>query len=282
MGDGVISFVSHFQCYILRAETNSERTERMTENNIYDSETERLDKINERLSLIQLKKGLTFGTDSYFLAAFSHAKPGGVCVELGGGTGVVSLLAAARNKFKTVYSVEIQEYFASLIKRNAVLNDLCDSVIPICRDVRELTAADVGGECDSVISNPPYMKQLSGKQNDSPEMNTARREENGGIYEFCSCAKRLLRHGGYFTVVYRPNRAAELFYSMKVCGIEPKRAVMLYPTVASKPCLILVEGKKGASEGIVFSRPLIIYKNDREYTDDMQAVYDNFSLEHMF
>lgn len=127
-------------------------------------------------------------------------------------------------KYKKIYSVEIQEYFASLISRNARLNKLEGSIIPMYRDIRELTKDDVGGECDSVVSNPPYMKAESGKQNDATEMNTARREENGGIDEFCSCAARLLKFGGYFTVVYRPERMAELFYSMKQSGIEPKES----------------------------------------------------------
>ena len=129
------------------------------------------------------------------------------------------------------------------------------------------------------------MRQNSGRDNASPEMNAARREENGGIADFSSCAARLLKHGGYFTSVYLPARAAELIYSMKSASLEPKRIVMVYPTAVSKPCLMLVEAKKGAAEGVVFSRPLIIYRNgggESEYTADMQAVYDNFSLEHLF
>ncbi len=250
----------------------------------FDVESERLDEINEALSLIQLKKGLTFGTDSYLLAAFAKSKPRGSCVELGGGTGVVSLLAASRKKFKKIYCAEIQPYFAELIARNAALNSLSDSVIPILGDIRELGQTQTEGECDAVISNPPYMRNGSGKDNDSAEMNTARREENGGISDFCACASRLLKFGGYFTVVYRPDRMAELFHAMKENGLEPKRAVLLYPSVSSKPCLLLAEAKKGAAEGITLSRPLIIYKNGTsgEYTEDMQAVYDNFSLEHLF
>ncbi len=249
---------------------------------LFDTETERLDEINERVSLIQLKKGLTFGTDSYLLAAFARQKRNGVCVELGGGTGVVACLAAAREKYSRIYCAEIQPYFAALIKRNAALNGLGDKIISVCADIRELERDFFGGEADVVLSNPPYMKQSSGKTNDSPEMNTARREENGTVDDFCSCAARLLKFGGYFTVVYRPDRSAELLYSMKKNGIEPKRQVLLYPTVKSKPCLMLVEGKKGAGEGLSFARPLIIYGEGGKYTDDMQAVYDNFSLEHLF
>lgn len=251
---------------------------------LYDQATERLDEINENLSLIQLKTGLTFGTDSYLLAAFARTQKNGVCVEFGGGTGVVSLLAASREKYSIIYAAEIQPYFASLISRNAEMNGLSDKVKPILGDVRDLTPALFGGEVHSVVSNPPYMKTSSGLDNATPEMNTARREENGTIDDFAASAARLLRFGGYFTLVYRPDRLADLIFALKNNKLEPKRIVTIYPTTESKPCLVLVEAKKGASAGLVMSRPLIIYKSKgcTEYTDDMQAVYDNFSLEHLF
>ena len=96
---------------------------------LFDPSVERLDEINENLRLIQLKKGLTFGTDSYLLAAFARPKTKGICVELGGGTGVVSLLAASKNKYSKIFSAELQQYFASLITRNAKLNSLDDRVL---------------------------------------------------------------------------------------------------------------------------------------------------------
>ena len=251
---------------------------------LYDDKTERLDAINESLSLIQLKKGLTFGTDSYLLSAFARTQKKGVCVELGGGTGVVSLLCASKEKYAKIYSVEIQQYFAGLIGRNARLNLLDGTVIPLCKDVRELTHGDIGGECDAVLSNPPYMKKGSGITNASDEMNTARREENGTVADFCAAASALLRFGGYFSVVYRPDRMAELICAMRASGMEPKKLVTVYPTTADKPCLILVEAKKGASEGLVCSRPLIIYedKASSRYTADMAKIYEEFSLEHLF
>lgn len=256
----------------------------MTEQNLFDQATERLDRINENLSLIQLKTGLTFGTDSYLLAAFAKAQKNGVCVELGGGTGVVSLLAASRGKFSLIHCAEIQPYFADLIKRNVQMNGLDDKVKSILSDVRELSPTTFGGEVHSVMSNPPYMRTSSGFDNCTVEMNTARREENGTINDFCATAARLLRFGGYFSVVYRPDRLSDLIFALKNNNLEPKRMVTIYPTTESKPCLVLIEAKKGAASGLVQSRPLIIYKskNSTEYTAEMQAVYDNFSLEHLF
>ena len=251
---------------------------------IYDPNTERLDSINENLSLIQYKEGLTFGTDSYLLAAFTRYQKSGIGVELGGGTGVVSLLAASRNRLDKIHCAEIQPYFADLIRRNAELNGLSERVIPHHADVRDLTPETFSCEVHAVFSNPPYMKPGSGRDNASPEMNTARREENGTIFDFAASARRLLRHGGYFTVVYRPDRLAELLHAMRENHLEPKRLVMVYPSVSDKPCLVLAEGKKGAAPGMVVSRPLIIYRDKAAgtYTDDMNRVYDEFSLEFLF
>ncbi len=256
----------------------------LTEKMQYDTSIERLDKINENLSLIQLKSGLTFGTDSYLLSAFARTQKNGICIELGGGTGVVSLLASSRQKYKKIYCAEIQPYFASLIKRNAEMNDLSDKIVPLCADIRDLTSSDIGVEAEAVISNPPYMNPSSGKSSDSQEMNIARRELNGTIYDFSETAARLLKFGGYFTVVYRPERFSELIYSMKQCSLEPKRAVIVYPSIDDKPCLVLAEAKKGGSAGLEFSRPLIIYENKMsgKYTPDMQKIYDTFSLDFLF
>ena len=74
---------------------------------------ERLDNINEDLSLVQLKTGLTFGTDAYLLSAF--VKSGKKGADLGAGTGVASLLCLSKNKLDFVYTVEIQERFADIV-----------------------------------------------------------------------------------------------------------------------------------------------------------------------
>ena len=122
---------------------------------IYDPNTERLDSINENLSLIQYKEGLTFGTDSYLLAAFTRYQKSGIGVELGGGTGVVSLLAASQNRLDKIHCAEIQPYFADLIRRNAELNGLSERVLPHHADVRELTPELFGCEVHAVFSNQP-------------------------------------------------------------------------------------------------------------------------------
>jgi len=245
---------------------------------------ERIDQINDSLSLIQRKGGLTFGTDAYLLAAFVRPNPNGVCCELGGGCGVIPLLCMGRNKYRHFYTAEIQEVYADVIRRNAELNGMGDKISVIHDDVRNLTPDRIDGEADAVLSNPPYMRGDSGKQNDNMEMSIARRELNGTIVDFCKTASRLLKFGGLFYVVYRPDRMAELFAALHSANLEPKRMVAVYPSHKDKPCLILVEAKKGAKPSLIQSPPLIIYsdKENGVYTPEMDRVYENCSLEFLF
>ena len=133
----------------------------MTEQPPILQQGERLDRINDDLQLIQRENGLTFGTDAYLLSAFCRTQPKGRAADLGCGTGVISLLLAARGKFARIYAVEAQEQFAALAKRNADLNGFSDTVPVLFRDVRELRAADFGGELDVIVSNPPICVRIA-------------------------------------------------------------------------------------------------------------------------
>lgn len=238
---------------------------------------ERLDVVNDNITLIQKKNGLTFGTDALLLAAFLRNGAKLTALDLGAGTGIISFLCAARGKFAKIFAIEAQEDFCDLIVRNAVINRMDDRVVCIHRDARELTPANLGGECDVVFTNPPYMRAGSGKTNMHDAKATARHEILGNIEDFCAAAARNLKYGGLFYAVYRPERTAELFYAMHFASIEPKRLCVVCPDSDSAPSLILVEGKKGAAPGILFEKPLFLYADETHttYTREMQYIYDN-------
>jgi len=240
--------------------------------NIFIKEDEFFTEVNDGINLIQKKDGLTFGTDALLLAAFTEKrKKGAYACEIGGGTGIVSFLCAERGNFSKIYCAEIQPEFADLIKRNAELNGFSNIVEPICADVRDLK---LEREVDIVFSNPPYMKTGSGKENPAMIKNIARRELHGGIDDFCRAAARLLKYGGDFYVVYRPERLTDLICSMRNAGLEPKKLVIVSPDRDHDPCLILVSAKKGASSSIIIPKPLYLYENG-VFTPQTQYIYDN-------
>ncbi len=226
---------------------------------------ERIDCVNDNIQLIQKKDGLTFGTDALLLAAFIRKSPSAVAFDFGAGTGILSLLLAARKKCQRIVAVEAQQQFAELISRNIRMNGLDEIISVLHADVRDLTYHDFGCEADIVFSNPPYMRAGSGKVNDHDAKSIARHEIFGGITDFCTAAAKNLKHGGQFYAVYRPERMTELFYAMRQAKIEPKRLCLVFADIFSAPSLILVEGKKGASAEIKIDRPFYIYK-DKTHT----------------
>ncbi len=255
----------------------------LSDNNI--NTDERIDNVCEGISLIQKKNGFAYGTDAVLLAAFVR-KMGkkSSAAELGAGSGIISLLCEKYEKFGKIFSVEIQDEYYDLLQRNVRYNK--SNIIPVKSDVRYLKTSDFGFEFDAVFSNPPYMKTDSGKANRDLGKNSSRHEVNGDIDAFCKSASCLLKHGGLFYCVYRPDRTVDLISGMRKYGLEPKRMTIVYPYENSRPSLILVEAKKGASSSLFLTKPFVIYNkitaaND-DITSDMKKVYTECDMDNEY
>ena len=239
-------------------------------------ENERLDYVNDDIELIQNTDGLTFGTDALLLAGYINGRYD-TATELGGGTGIISMLLLARKKVKSIDCLEIQEEYAELIGRNAVHNGFADCLKPICTDVRDYRPDK---ERELVFSNPPYMKSTSGRANLLDKKNIARHEVAGTIYDFCRAGAKMLKFGGTFAVVYRPDRLIDLIDAMRAEGLEPKRMTFVHANEKSEPSMVLIEARKGGKCGLKLTRPLLIYKNtdNKEYSEDMSYIMNEGSF----
>ena len=245
---------------------------------------ERLDAVNEKITLIQKKDGLTFGTDAYLLAAFMKAQKNAYAVELGTGTGIISILCAARGRFAHIDALEIQESFYTLADRNIALNALDDTVTAHHLDVREASPATLGREADVVFTNPPYMSIDGGARNASDRKYIARHEVCGDIGDFCAAAYRLLKHGGRFYCVYRPDRLSSLMAAMRENRLEPKVCCFVHSDESSEPSMVLISATKGGAEGLRIMPPLLMHepKTDgvqaRDMTDRAKKIYETMSF----
>lgn len=246
---------------------------------IYDGE--RIDRVNENLSLISKTDGLIFGTDAYLLAAFIRPQPSAKAVELGAGTGILSLLLSAKNRVKHIHAIEVQEDFAELADRNVKLNSLEDKIEIICSDIRNINPNDIGGEVDIVFANPPYMRTDSGKRNESDRKYIARHEVKGGIDDFCRAAYRLLKHGGKFYCVWRPDRLSELIAAMSANRLEPKVIEFVHADEKSEPSVMLVSATKGGAHGARVMPPLMLNGSGtyaKKMSERAERIYETMSF----
>ncbi len=235
--------------------------------------------INEGITLYQNEGSLAYGTDAFLLSAYVRKQTKEKAAELGAGSGVISLLLTAQKKLSHITAIEIQEKIAEIAQKNVEINGFSEKIRVVNGDARSIDAA-MKGMFGVVFSNPPYMSTTSGKLNENEADSISRHEIHGGIRDFAKGASSLLKYGGLFYCVYRPDRLPELLYACKVNDLEPKRMTLVYPTTSHVPCLVLLEAKKNGSEGMIVTKPLIIYKEglpqtNENYTDDMKYIYQN-------
>jgi len=237
-------------------------------------ENERLDEVNDRLRLIQKTDGLTFGTDALLLAAFI-GKNGHSALELGGGSGIISMLLSVRERFEHIVCAEIQPSYADLIQRNIALNALEDRLHALCADVRYTGALGESGSFDAVFSNPPYMTEKGGALCETDARSIARHELNGTISDFTACAAKMLKYGGRFYTVYRCDRLIDLIDALRKNRLEPKRMTFVFARPSLAPSMVLTEARLGGKAELRVTRPLILSGESGENSTDYNYLLQN-------
>ena len=199
-------------------------------------------------------------TDSFALGYFAAPKSGSRVCDLGCGTGLLGALLMARNAGLTLHNVELQERALALAGRTFAENGWqAEFVLGDLRDAAVLPAA---GTMDYAVSNPPYFRAGSGASAPEPSRQSAREESNCMIADVCTAAARVLRWGGSFAVVYRPERLVDLLVSLRAHGMEPKR--LRFVQTKDIPSLVLVESRRGGKPGLTVEPPLIIGSGEWE------------------
>ena len=233
---------------------------------------ERLDKVpGTPYEIIQDKRLFSYGVDAILLSFF--AKPKGVVMDLGTGTGVIPLRLADDPNIKRIYGVELQEIVAEMAEKSVYLNKLEDKIQILNEDLRKLPESFPRASIDTIVTNPPYMKPGAALVN--PEENHAysRHELTCTLEDIMRVSGYLLKPLGKLYMVHRPNRLVDVLCEMRSNGIEPKLMTWVYPKPGKPANLFLVEGVKGGRRDLKYGDPITVYGDDGEYTDKIYSIY---------
>jgi tRNA1Val (adenine37-N6)-methyltransferase len=237
---------------------------------------ERLDDLNRNgYKIIQDPKRFCFGMDAVLLSSFAKVKPGEVVMDFCTGTGVIPILMEARTQGSHFTGMEIQEESADMARRSVIYNHLEDKISIINGDIKDATDYAAASSYDVVTCNPPYMIGQHGLVNPDSEKAIARHEILCTLEDVVTQAATLLRPGGRFYMVHRPFRLPEIMAAMMTHRIEPKRMQLVYPYVNKEPNMVLIEGSLYGNPRMTVERPLIVYKENGVYTDDILTLYNS-------
>lgn len=225
------------------------------------------------MRILQSDALFRLGTDSILLSNFASPLRGRNIADLGAGGSSLGVLLCAGNDKCTVTGIEIQEKACDISRKNIALNALHDRLHIMQGDLREIRKLLPANSFDSVISNPPYFPVGSGAQASNPAFAIARTECCCTLDALCRAAAWLLRYGGSFYLVHRPERLAELIYLLKIHGLEPKRLRFVRHHPDAPVSLVLLESRLGGKCGLQIEKDLLLFSENGEQTREYREIY---------
>lgn len=207
-------------------------------------------------------------TDSVLLADFAGGRSFERCMDLGCGGGLLSVILHEDEPGATFDSLDIRPEAVEVCRENYRLNGVNGTCF--CADMREHRAMGDKGQYDLVVCNPPYF--YGSKPSPDPARATAR----GGSLspaQFCGAASYLLKKGGEFCLVHKPEYLTDIFAAMRLADIEPKRLRLVAHKAASQPSLVLISGRRGGRPGLAAMPLLILANNDGSPSAEIREIY---------
>ena len=180
------------------------------------------------------------GTDAVLLGALANVSEAKNVLEVGTGTGIISLMIAQRNPIAQILAIDINAEAVNISQSNFVNSPFSERIKSQHEDLKRFETEE---KFDLIISNPPYFEI-----NSSGKDILARQRLELTFSDLIKKASQLLSEKGLFTVIIpidSENEFSEICFDnnlflqrkVNVQGIktsEPKRLVLEYSFIKSE------------------------------------------------
>lgn len=215
-----------------------------------------------------------FNTDTLILSYYTKINKGTKNIlDIGTGSGVLMLDLAYKTN-ANIYGVEIQEERFKKALNNIKLNSLNDRLKVYNEDVKSF---DNGILYDLIITNPPFFKVNHKDQlSKNKEELIARHEVSLNLYDLIKNVSRLLKYGGQFYMVHRPERLDEIIRYCEKYKIRVKEITFVHPYVNKEANHIIIKAIKNGRQGLIINKPLILYEDKNKLSKEMELIIGGF------
>lgn len=221
----------------------------------------------------QQSEHFRLSTDSVLLADFVQPRSASEGIDLGCGSGILSLLLAQRCANLRMTGLELLPEAAAAARENAAINGLGERMTVVEGDIRQHRTLFRAGSFDLAVSNPPYFPADRGAVSPREDRALARAEGGCSLEELCAAAACLLRSGGSFFLVHRPERLSELCACLSAHGLEPKRLRLVCHRTENAPSLVLLEARRGGKPGLRIEPLLFLCGPDGAESEEYRRIY---------
>ncbi len=211
------------------------------------------------------------GTDGVLLGAWVNVYGDEEYIlDIGAGTGVISLMMAQRAEYAEIVGVDIED--VSQAAENAVASPWGDRV-----SFEQCAIQDFSGEArfDLIVSNPPFF--CDSMPCPDSRRTTARHTRSLSFEDLRDSVCRLLSEGGRFAIIL-PRLEMEQFVAICVGYLYPLRRMDVQPLVGGEVKRVMIEFSTLQVVDIVKST-IAIEKGERHnYTKEYKNLCSDFYL----
>ena len=225
--------------------------------------------LDKKVKIFQPVNGYRASTDAVLLSSLVRIKNGDGILDVGSGTGAVSLCLAHRlqNLNPQITGLEIQPELAELSNASAQANGF--SACFLNCDIRQKVSGLNGGSFDHVITNPPYAE----KDMPSPYAGkaTAHNFSDFTLTAWINICLRMTKPQGYFYIINRAEAIDEI-----LTALHKKTGDIQIIPVFSKPQQnakrIMIIARKASRSPAVIHQGITIHTPDGTYTPQAQNI----------
>ena len=236
---------------------------------------------NKSTELYQSKNGYRFNSDSMILSWFtnricSNMSSENSALEIGAGSGIVSIVLKRRGFLPKIDCVEIQKTMFEILEKNVKHNGLSTEITPVFADFLTF-AAEKRKKYDLVFVNPPYFAKESGHLSADSEKALAKHEVAGSLADFFAASMNILRKGGKFIVIFPASRLQFALFSAAQYGYTLKNIAFFRENAETKPATF-------AASFVLGSETALFPLSDAEIFDlrDMNGEYSSVGMKIMY
>ena len=215
-----------------------------------------------------------FSLDSVLLANFVTIKLSDKkIIDFCTGNAPIPMLMSFRTKAR-IFGVELQKEIFDMGVDSIVENKMDDQIELINLDVKNIDSVIEAESMDIVTCNPPYFKyKKDSLVNENDVKSIARHEVMLNLEDVLKSARYVLKNGGTFAMVHRPERMIEIINLMQKYNIEPKKIRLVYPKMDKEANILLIEGIKNGKTGLKVMSPLFTHNEDGSYVDEIRKMF---------
>ncbi|SDW49352.1 tRNA1Val (adenine37-N6)-methyltransferase [Lutibacter oricola] len=229
----------------------------------------------KQFSVQQDKTAMKVGTDGVLLGAWATIEDSvNSILDIGSGTGVISLMMAQRSFAETIDAVELNDEAYIQTVENFEQSDWGDRLFCYHASFQQFVDEMEGEEYDLIISNPPFYTSTY-KELDSDRA-MARHSESLNYKELFGGVVNLLSKNGTFCVVFPNSEESNIIKLAEQIGLYPAKITRVKGTPTSEIKRSLIQFSFNKVE--IKLNELIIEIDRHVYTKDYINLVEDFYL----